>query len=435
MKKQFLILFAFISVLAFGQAPQRFNKVIVTGDITSPKYIVTNSNNDSVLLGAGGRRAISAIKTDTVSLSNRINAKATGSGTANGTNTGDETLTSIKTKLGAATPVSDGYLKYQDWSIFNSKEPAITKNTAFNKNFGTTTGTVLEGRTFGTAANSAVGDFIQNQNSSAQTASMWIAGTISSSSPNETFRSVNSTNDAYSTRFKNNGGDTYFGIENSGGDFFGASPFESVIYSPVNNLFIKTPIAKFTGAATFSSTVNSTGFLLNGNNLTSSLTTNYIPKWNGSNFVNATAGTDYQRPITLTTNGTSGAATFSGNVLNVPNYASTGEGGEFTSTFTNKSNTTLSTPTLTAYTNINGIISASVFGAVTSTSAGKCTFRVSVPTTIRSERCAVVSGVESGKTTGANIFIEDTGSTYVDISFIASAPSSILEFQLITMGH
>ena len=39
--------------------------------------------------------------------------------------------------------------------------------------------------------------------------------------------------------------------------------------------------------ATFSSTVSSTGFLLNGNNLTSSLTTNYIPKWNGSNFVNS----------------------------------------------------------------------------------------------------------------------------------------------------
>lgn len=38
-------------------------------------------------------------------------------------------------------------------------EPAFSKNTAFNKNFGTTTGTVLEGRTFGTAANSATTDF------------------------------------------------------------------------------------------------------------------------------------------------------------------------------------------------------------------------------------------------------------------------------------
>ena len=176
MKKQFLILFAFISVLALSQVPQRFNKVIVTGDITSPKFIKTGSNADSVLLGNGSARSVNSLKTDTVSLSNRINAKATGNGTANGTNTGDETLTSIKTKLGAATSVSDGYLKYQDWNAFNSKEPAITKNSGFNLPLGTTAGTVLEGRTFGSAANNAVGDFIQNQNSSAQSANMWIKG-------------------------------------------------------------------------------------------------------------------------------------------------------------------------------------------------------------------------------------------------------------------
>ena len=38
-------------------------------------------------------------------------------------------------------------------------EPAFTKNTGFNKNFGSTAGTVLEGRTFGTAANNNTGDF------------------------------------------------------------------------------------------------------------------------------------------------------------------------------------------------------------------------------------------------------------------------------------
>ena len=36
----------------------------------------------------------------------------------------------------------------------------------------------------------------------------------------------------------------------------------------------------------------------------------------------ATAGTDYQSPITLTTTGTSGAATFSANTLNIPQYQS-----------------------------------------------------------------------------------------------------------------
>jgi len=46
------------------------------------------------------------------------------------------------------------------------------------------------------------------------------------------------------------------------------------------------------GAATFTSTVNSTGFLLNGNNLTSALSTNYIPKWNGASFVNSLTSDD-----------------------------------------------------------------------------------------------------------------------------------------------
>jgi len=46
-----------------------------------------------------------------------------------------------------------------------------------------------------------------------------------------------------------------------------------------------------------------------------------ILKGNGSGgFSNAVADTDYQAPISLTTTGTSGAATFSGNTLNVPQY-------------------------------------------------------------------------------------------------------------------
>jgi len=48
---------------------------------------------------------------------------------------------------------------YGDHNHSGVYEPTFIKNTAFNKNFGTTTGTVLEGRTFGTIANSNVGDF------------------------------------------------------------------------------------------------------------------------------------------------------------------------------------------------------------------------------------------------------------------------------------
>jgi hypothetical protein len=57
-----------------------------------------------------------------------------------------------------------------------------------------------------------------------------------------------------------------------------------------------------------------------------------VLKGNGTSaFTAATAGTDYQAPITLTTTGTSGAATFVGNTLNIPNYATGGGSGTVTS--------------------------------------------------------------------------------------------------------
>lgn len=61
--------------------------------------------------------------------------------------------------------------------------------------------------------------------------------------------------------------------------------------------------------------------------------TDYAPATSGTNilkgsgsggFSNASAGTDYQAPIALTTTGTSGAATFVGNTLNIPQYSSSG---------------------------------------------------------------------------------------------------------------
>ena len=47
---------------------------------------------------------------------------------------------------------------------------------------------------------------------------------------------------------------------------------------------------------------------------------------NYGSLVNAVAGTDYQAPITLTTTGTSGAATFVANTLNIPQYSAGGGG-------------------------------------------------------------------------------------------------------------
>jgi hypothetical protein len=70
-----------------------------------------------------------------------------------------------------------------------------------------------------------------------------------------------------------------------------------------------------------------TGTLGVANGGTGAVTITGLVKGNGTGaFTAATAGTDYQVPITLTTTGTTGAATFASGTLNIPNYSS-GSGG------------------------------------------------------------------------------------------------------------
>lgn len=52
--------------------------------------------------------------------------------TVTGANTGDETGTTIKTKLGAANTSSAGYLTSKDWNTFNNKQPLITFSASFD---------------------------------------------------------------------------------------------------------------------------------------------------------------------------------------------------------------------------------------------------------------------------------------------------------------
>jgi len=65
--------------------------------------------------------------------------------------------------------------------------------------------------------------------------------------------------------------------------------------------------------------------------ITLSTTVTGIVKGNGTALSAASAGTDYQAPITLTTTGTSGAATFTSNTLNIPQYSGGGGSGTVTS--------------------------------------------------------------------------------------------------------
>ncbi len=53
------------------------------------------------------------------------NAQVTNLNNQSGTNTGDETKTSIETKLGAASSTNSGYLTSTDWSTFDGKQNAL----------------------------------------------------------------------------------------------------------------------------------------------------------------------------------------------------------------------------------------------------------------------------------------------------------------------
>lgn len=68
-------------------------------------------------------------------------------GTANGLS-----LSTQQLSLGLASSGVTGALSGTDWNTFNNKQDAFSKNTAFNKNFGTTAGTVVEGGTLGSNA-------------------------------------------------------------------------------------------------------------------------------------------------------------------------------------------------------------------------------------------------------------------------------------------
>lgn len=93
-------------------------KVTDNGPITSSLKLITDGlgNNTALSLSNAG-----GLITGTFSVSSTISAS-----NLSGTNTGDETLASIKTKLGAASATQDGYLTLTDWSTFNSKQSALT---------------------------------------------------------------------------------------------------------------------------------------------------------------------------------------------------------------------------------------------------------------------------------------------------------------------
>lgn len=134
--------------------------------------------------------------------------------------------------------------------------------------------------------------------------------------------------------------------------------------------------------------------------ITLSTTVTGIVKGNGTALSAATAGTDYQAPITLTTTGTSGAATFVANTLNIPNY-----GGA-------ASNITVGTTTITSGTNTRVLYDNSgVLGEYTISGSGNVAMTTSPVFTTPSLGVATATTVNkvtiTAPATGSTLTIAD----------------------------
>jgi len=129
--------------------------------------------------------------------------------------------------------------------------------------------------------------------------------------------------------------------------------------TPADGSFSATGATAWNASHTLSGTID----VANGGTGVSTLTG--VLKGNGTSaFSAATAGTDYQAPITLTTTGTSGAATFVGNTLNIPQYTGGGGGSGTVTTVSVVSANGLAgtvanattTPAITLSTSITGVL-------------------------------------------------------------------------------
>lgn len=162
------------------------------------------------------------------------------------------------------------------------------------------------------------------------------------------------------------------------------------------------------------------------NNITTTTTTNItgLIKGNGTTVSAAVADTDYQSPISLTTTGTSGAATLSGNTLNIPQYSGTtysaGTGITLTSSVFSLTTpvtvalggTGATSASITAFNNITGLSAAGTTGTtstnlVFSTSPTLTTPNLGTPSalTLTNATGLPISTGVSGLATGVATFL------------------------------
>lgn len=104
--------------------------LIVSGSSFSPTITGLSQSQVQSLIDTSTGALTTATITSSTNKRYVTDANLTSIGNQNGTNSGDETQSSIKTKLGASSAGVDGYLTGSNWSTFNGKQSAITTGSS-----------------------------------------------------------------------------------------------------------------------------------------------------------------------------------------------------------------------------------------------------------------------------------------------------------------
>jgi hypothetical protein len=385
-----------------------------------------------------------------------------------------QTNSSIVTALGY-TPLSNAtsFRTVNSVSVVGSGDISINPFPGFGTGDGAAWGYSAHPTTI---SGYGITDAILNQNSSAQSANMWISGSgkfgsveAGSSYGFSTAFGSNMTMPIWSLGSYPNYGIGYNQSDANGDDirfYFGdkASPKfkfhtsgDATFLGNINSKEVKrawggvygtntAPVYDKTisnyfdggtsacvsfGNSGYDSYATSMKFTINNLSINSPLDA-LILKYNGATFASSVTASSFtgsganitSLPINLTTTGTSGAATYTQatNTLNVPNYASGsgGSGSTYTPTITNISGATGIAPLFGYYTTVGGITTLT-FCLTMTVSSGSGIIQISLPTTATTNNftCVANSGY---LTTSANY--SNNSSTTLNIGVGIGASTS-----------
>jgi len=254
-----------------------------------------------------------------------IHSNITALNAVSGSNTGDESQSTIKTKLGAASSIADGYLISTDWSTFNSKQSALTFGIANTNAIKIDSASVTNGEYAKFTANG-----LESRSTSEVLSD--IGGQASLG-----FTPENVTNKV--TSLSGSSTDTQY-------------PSAKLVYDqlagkqPTGNYITLTSLSSSATGLTYTNTTGvfslTSGYVIPTTTEQTNWGTAYTNTHTHSNkstldniqealttTLKGNYDTAYSNRITsLTTTGSSGAATLSSNTLNIPTYTLAGLGGQ-----------------------------------------------------------------------------------------------------------